>query len=446
MLLALCGLVCLGANCVGAADTLVWRPRQSEFDANIKATSLTNILRRIKAATGWDVVYEPVAAPAVSVKFKGLPENDALRRLLGKLNFAKEVTNGITRLRVFQTASSAATQIIIAEKKDYLIRNELLVKLKHNAPGAIEELAAKLHAKIVGRDDRIGLYRLQFDDEAAANSALQSLSADDSPAVAAHNYIVDPPNPSQFGPSSGGPPNPASLINPKAPADGGLVVGLIDTGIQSLDGLDKYMLKPISVVGQADIPTDTPSHATGMFETMLQAMSDSPSMIQPVVIYKDGEETTTYQLMEGILAAVNSGANPINLSLGGTGAPTAADGTDMLHSLIQAATQKGVVFVAASGNDPGGGPTYPAAYPEVLSVTALAPNGQLASYADNFPGVKSSAPGTSYVSYGGQMWVFTGTSGSTAWTTGGIVEQYNQTHAPLSQIVAQWGQLHPAPR
>ena len=50
------------------------------------------------------------------------------------------------------------------------VPNELLVKLK---PGAdIDALAKLLGAKVIGRDDKLGIYRLQFADAAATDAAL----------------------------------------------------------------------------------------------------------------------------------------------------------------------------------------------------------------------------------------------------------------------------------
>ena len=87
-------------------------------------------------------------------------------------------------------------------------------------------------------------------------------------------------------------------------------------------------------------------------------------MVLPVDVYGSGESTTTYDVMEGIIAAINAGANPINLSLGGTG------NSPMMGSLIAGGRAKGHQFVAAAGNTPGTEDTYPAAYPGVLAVTA----------------------------------------------------------------------------
>ena len=114
-------------------------------------------------------------------------------------------------------------------------------------------------------------------------------------------------------------------------------------------------------------------------------MAADPGKILPVDVYPVGDSTTTYEVIEGITKAINPGAaaldssattqnpgaatptsantpgaNIINLSLGGTG------DSALLQSLIEEGTQKGVLFVAASGNDGGTAPTYPAAYPGVL--------------------------------------------------------------------------------
>jgi hypothetical protein len=441
----MCGVLAVAPLSLRAADSLQWTSVSNSVDANLYHNSLPQVLEKIAKATGWKIYYEPAAKADISVKFKSVQEDDALRRLLGKLNFAKETTNGVTHLLVFQTVSRAATQAVAADKpKDYLIRNELLIKLKKNAPISIDDLAKQFHAKILKRDDAIGLYRLQFDDEASANAALQALSNDNDVAAVGHNYIVDPPTPVSSGPAligSGGPTSPASLLNPKAPDHNGLVIGLVDTAIQAQDGYSQYMLQPITVTGQSDLAADQPAHATAMLETMVQAMGNDPSMIQPVNIYQKGEQTTTLELMQGIIAAVNSGDQIINLSLGGTG------DSPMLQSLIQAAQQKGVVFVAASGNSGGNAPTYPASYAGVVSVGALSPSGQFASYTDQIPNLDSAAPGTSFIPFGNQVWEVQGTSPATATASAWIANTYNENHGtiPLAQVVSQWIQLHPPP-
>jgi len=443
----------LTGSMVSAADTLDWRAKQNQVNADIQSWDLyKTLLPKLARQTGWKIQFEEGDEIRVSVKFQNLSQDEALHRLLGKLNFQKDQTNGVTRLVVYHTAAKAASQIVKAEKKDYRIYNEDLVKLKKGATNSIDQLAKKVGAKVIGRDDRIGLYRLQFDDAASAAAGLQSLSSDPSVAAADGNYSVDRPTPAQITqvPNSSA---PAFNLNPQ-PVAGGPIVGLVDTSVDPPSQFSPYVLTPINVTGVQDVPGTDPSHGTSMLETMLEAMPNDPSKILPVDVYGSGESTTTYEVMEGVLAAINAGANPINLSLGGTGSSA------ILGDLIQEAEQqKGIVFVAAAGNTPGEGDVYPAAYPGVISVTASTQtvNGpitgtadgsgakQLASYANDPAGTEVIAPGTSLVQWNGQTWEVQGTSPATASTTGTIVDLMNQDHISLSQAVEIVTKASPAP-
>ena len=93
---------------------------------------------------------------------------------------------------------------------------------------------------------------------------------------------------------------------------------------------------------------------------------------------------------QAIRAAVNLGANVINLSLATTVS------TPALQAAVEFAQARNVVVVAAAGNDSAGGatgPFYPAAYPGVLSVGAIGPDGSLASFSDTRTPVSVTAPG-----------------------------------------------------
>ena len=72
--------------------------------------------------------------------------------------------------------------------------------------------------------------------------------------------------------------------------------------------------------------------------------------------------------------------------------------------------ERGVLFLAAAGNEPTTAPNYPAAYPEVLAVTAGGRNGQLASYANRGDFVDVAAPGSSIIHFDGKAYLVSGTS------------------------------------
>src|SRR5438034_5515910 len=153
---------------------------QNRGSAEIKAGQLNDLLDRIASLTSWKVYVEPGTSHTVSAKFKNLPPGEALHLLLGDLNFALvPQTNANPKLFVFRTALQKATQLVSppnasqAGAQAKLIPNELIVQLK---PGAkIEDIARRVGAKVIGRIDGLNAYRLQFDDQAAADAARQQL-------------------------------------------------------------------------------------------------------------------------------------------------------------------------------------------------------------------------------------------------------------------------------
>jgi thermitase len=134
--------------------------------------------------------------------------------------------------------------------------------------------------------------------------------------------------------------------------------------------------------------------------------------ILPVDIYGDAPYASTFQLIQGVMDALKEGANPINMSLGSEG------GNELLHRIIKEASDKGVLFFGAAGNEPTGAPTYPGAYPEVMAVTAIDRNGKIAPYANSGNWVDLGAPGSVIVPFNGEPYLVMGTSPATAWATG----------------------------
>jgi len=102
----------------------------------------------------------------------------------------------------------------------------------------------------------------------------------------------------------------------------------------------------------------------------------------------------------------------VNLSLGGEG------DSQLLSGLIQAARQQGVLFFGAAGNQPTTDPTFPAAYPEVIAVTAGDKMGNIAPYANRGSFVDVIGPGVSLVDFQGQSYLVRGTSAATAYVSG----------------------------
>jgi subtilisin family serine protease len=96
-----------------------------------------------------------------------------------------------------------------------------------------------------------------------------------------------------------------------------------------------------------------------------------------------------------------------------------------------------VLFLAAAGNEPTTAPNYPAAYPEVLAVTAGTRSGQLASYANRGEFVDVVAPSSSIIQFGGKTYLVSGTSASTAYVSGLAAGMKSSTGASAAAITAK---------
>jgi membrane-anchored mycosin MYCP len=144
---------------------------------------------------------------------------------------------------------------------------------------------------------------------------------------------------------------------------------------------------------------------------------------------------------QAIRNAVALGATVINLSL------ASPEDVPALRSAVEFALHRNVVVVAAAGNDTrqgGPGPYFPAAYPGVLAVGAVGPDGTLAGFSSRLTPVAVTAPGVNVTSaYPGTFPdaydpVQNGTSFAAAFVSG-VVALVRSAHPRLTaaQVVAR---------
>ncbi|MEO5632396.1 S8 family serine peptidase [Gaiella sp.] len=102
-----------------------------------------------------------------------------------------------------------------------------------------------------------------------------------------------------------------------------------------------------------------------------------------------GTQLETFQIVQGILAAANSGPGVINLSLGSD------QREDPIEQAVYEAVRKGSLVVASSGNsgDDGNPLGYPASIPHVLTVGATDASNGVASFSSRSRFVDIAAPG-----------------------------------------------------
>ena len=161
-------------------------------------------------------------------------------------------------------------------------------------------------------------------------------------------------------------------------------------------------------------PDEAAGHGT-MVAGIIAQLAPHSRLI-PVRIADSDGVTSSWRLIEGLVFATNAGADVINVSLGSIERITA------LSDALDWVELRGVVVVAAAGNNNMETDFYPATYSEVISVSALDPHDRKAAFSNWEGSVDMAAPGTGIRSFfwDGTMAVWSGTSFSSPIVAAGV--------------------------
>ena len=193
----------------------------------------------------------------------------------------------------------------------------------------------------------------------------------------------------------------------------GIKVGVIDTGIDlSHPDLALNIKGGYNAINPLNSPNDNNGHGThvagimGAVDNTIGVIGVGPQ-INLYAIKVLGASGSGYlsDVIEGLDWAIVNGMNVVNMSLG------TSDDILSFREAVQRVNAAGIVQVAAAGNS-GGSVIYPAAYPEVIAVSATNNTNTIASWSSRGPEVDLAAPGVSiYSTYKGQTYkTLSGTS------------------------------------
>ena len=175
----------------------------------------------------------------------------------------------------------------------------------------------------------------------------------------------------------------------------GVTVAVLDTGVSAgADGF-RTLLRGRDFADGDDRPDDQDGHGTHVAGTVCQASDNGygtigvapDAALLPVRVLGAGGSGSLTDVADGIVWAVDEGADVINLSLGAGG------GARALEAAVRYARDSGVVVVAASGNEGRAAVSWPAAYADALAVGAVDFAGDRAPYSNGGNALDLVAPG-----------------------------------------------------
>ncbi|ELS03684.1 subtilisin-like serine protease [Xenococcus sp. PCC 7305] len=176
----------------------------------------------------------------------------------------------------------------------------------------------------------------------------------------------------------------------------GVTIAVIDTGVSRVPDLKlTKFVKGYDFVNDLENPEDDQGHGTHVAGIIAQSTNNGYGVagianlasIMPLKVLSADGVGTVANIAEAIKFAADNNADIINLSLGGGGA------SRLLEEAIAYAYDKGVVIVAAAGNENLNAASYPARYPKVIGVAATDLAGEKTPYSNYGAGVDIAAPG-----------------------------------------------------
>jgi len=172
-------------------------------------------------------------------------------------------------------------------------------------------------------------------------------------------------------------------------------VAVIDSGVDfKHPDLKSQVLPPYNAA--APVNTYSPSghgtHVAGIIgaakDNGIGGHGINPNAkILPIDVFNGEEDAYDFVIAQGILYAIEQGADVINMSLG-----LPVDST-LLKEAVQKAIDKGITIVAAAGNESTDNYSFPASYEGVIGVGSTNNRNELSYYSNYGPSVDVVAPG-----------------------------------------------------
>ena len=384
--------------------------------------------------------------PKVSATAKPVDEQEGSSEIS-----ASDFAAGAPDVASVPSESAAAKKTAAAVKSANLpyIEGELILRPKEGISRA--ELIALLKERgiaVIGDIPELDLIRVSLPDDMKVGDAQKFLKEKDAVSETVRNAPVTlEPAPVAENIKQGTPVGSSALklmggdIIGKGRDGAGILVAVLDTGVDdSVPSLAGQTFGGYDIVNDMAFVSDNNGHGTACASLIAGKggeggiLGTAPkAQILPVKVMDDAGKSDGFAIAKGIVYAVEKGAKIINLSLGTTSETT------LLDSAIEYALGKGVLVVAASGNEGKEGENYPSTVEGVLCVGAVDGEKWKAAFSNYGPKVDLVAPGVlvAAAAPAGGVVLMSGTSSAAPLVSGAAASVWSENPNWSAEKVAE---------
>jgi thermitase len=421
--------------CVGPASALYVRLQGERISITADQEPLLDVLTRL-AQSGVNVRIDPQVQGKVTAQVKDADVQEVMDELLGQFGYVLiwNVIEGplgpipkLSEVQVFFPGKKQKIQSLLGTNANYevasgpsggaeFVRDEVLIGFR---PGTrrdqVDLLLSQIGGTVVDSVPGLGIYRIRLMPGANVTALVQQLEKNPIVSEVEPNYIVDVPEPvvEKSDTAAAG-----SISVPEA-LEGVAPMAILDSGLMAEGDLGNVVVGRYDATNPDRPLADALGHGTQM--ALIAAGAVSPqegtdSLSVPLVAiraFDDNGRASNFGLMRSMSYAVEKGARVINMSWG------TETKSDFLATAVAFAQSKGTILVASAGNEPTQKAMYPAAYRDVVGVSALDANGILwkSSNYGNFVSVAAPGYANFPVGYKGPPGAYEGTSISSAYVS-----------------------------
>lgn len=294
--------------------------------------------------------------------------------------------------------------------------DELIVKLKSNV--TINSVLSKHGGKLNKSVSKLKIHKIKVPKGIRLQTMMSELKNDPSVEYCQPNYEYKAsyiPNDPDFSQQWGLTRIKADKAWDTSTGNNSIIIAVIDTGVdKDHPDLIQNLISGYNTIVSSTNTDDDNGHGTHVAGIAAGVIDNSKgisgvsgkSKIMPLKVLNSSGSGWTSDITEAVIWAADHGAKVINMSLGGSSYDQA------FQDAINYAFNKGVLVVAAAGNSNTSAPSYPAAFSNVMAVSAIDQNNSRAYFSNYGSYVDITAPGVNIYStvYNNSYTTMSGTS------------------------------------